>query len=307
MVTAPAGQSSDEGSSTLFNLGSFSDPGVHDNPWTVDVNWGDGSTHSIFTVPDQSPLGVQTHSYDDNGTYTVIVTVTDKDHGSGSNTFTVSVANVAPTAAITGAPASSPEGTPISLGSTATDPSHADTTAGFTKAWSVTKNGGAYASGTGAGFSFTPNDNGTYVVTFSATDKDGGTGADQKTIDVTNVAPTAAITGAPASSPEGTPISLGGPQQMVIFLLLWRRRRIAGGRVRQRTRSAAGWHGGDRSPPFRGGAEAMSMVVPMVVPGTAPVMVAPVIAVVFRNESSGGAAALRAIRAGTPCPRSNQT
>ncbi|MGI9066294.1 MAG: tandem-95 repeat protein [Pyrinomonadaceae bacterium] len=45
------------------------------------------------------------------------------------------------------------------------------------------------ATGSGASFSFTPDDNGTYVVTFTATDDDGGVGADSKTIEVTNVNP----------------------------------------------------------------------------------------------------------------------
>src|SRR5205823_7147601 len=40
-VTAPADQSSDEGSLTSFHLGSFSDPGA-DSPWSVHVDWGDG-------------------------------------------------------------------------------------------------------------------------------------------------------------------------------------------------------------------------------------------------------------------------
>src|SRR5207302_11330800 len=40
-VTAAANQSSDEGASHSFDLGSFTDPGA-DNPWAVDVNWGDG-------------------------------------------------------------------------------------------------------------------------------------------------------------------------------------------------------------------------------------------------------------------------
>src|SRR5262249_24800338 len=58
------------------------------------------------------------------------------------------------------------------------------------------KNSSAYASGTAASFSFTPDDNGTYVVTLTATDKDGGTSPSaQRTILVDNVAPTAAITG----------------------------------------------------------------------------------------------------------------
>jgi hypothetical protein len=110
----------------------------------------------------------------------------------------VLVNNVAPTAAITGAPASghSPEGTAISLGSTVTDPSSADTAAGFTYTWKVNKNGNAFASGTSAGFVFTPDDNGIYVVSLSATDKDGGTSSlAHTTITVDNVAPTAGVTG----------------------------------------------------------------------------------------------------------------
>jgi len=116
---------------------------------------------------------------------------------------------VPPTATITGAPATSPEGTAITLGSTVTDPSAADTAAGFTRSWSVTKNGNPFASGSGASFSFTPDDNGTYVVTLSATDKDGGVGTDSKTINVTNVAPT--IT---AVTPSPTGVLVG---QNVIF------------------------------------------------------------------------------------------
>src|SRR2546421_12446065 len=38
------------------------------------------------------------HTYDDNGSYTVSVKVTDKDGGSDTKTFKVTVANVPPTA-----------------------------------------------------------------------------------------------------------------------------------------------------------------------------------------------------------------
>ena len=109
---------------------------------------------------------------------------------SGSNLiYAVTVTNVAPTVSITGAPASSPEGTAISLGSTVTDPSVADTAAGFTYAWSVTKNGNPFASGSNTSLSFTPDDNGTYVVSLTVTDDDGGSGSDSETVTVTNVAP----------------------------------------------------------------------------------------------------------------------
>jgi PKD repeat protein len=51
------------------------------------------------------------------------------------------------------------------------------------------------ATGTGGSFTFTPDDNGTYVVTLSAKDDDGMEGTKSATIDVTNALPTATITG----------------------------------------------------------------------------------------------------------------
>src|SRR5262249_26433660 len=71
-------------------------------------------------------------------------------------------------------PSSSPEGTAITLASTVTDTGGG--TGPYTYAWSVTKNGVAYASGTptdGTSFTFTPNDNGTYVVSLAVTSADG--------------------------------------------------------------------------------------------------------------------------------------
>ncbi len=181
-------QSGNEGSLLSINLGSFADPGA-DSPWAVDVNWGDGSAHGTASKLTTGTLGSMNHTYADNGTYTVTVMVTDKDHAASSTTFTVGVANVAPTPAIGGAPATSPEGTAISMTGSASDPSSVDTAAGFSWAWSVTKNGVPYANATTQNFSFTPNDNATYVVTLKATDKDGGNASVSKTITVANVAP----------------------------------------------------------------------------------------------------------------------
>jgi hypothetical protein len=114
--------------------------------------------------------------------------IRDKDAGTSTYSAAVAINNVAPTATIAGAPATSPEGTAITVTGSFTDPGTADT---HSQAWSVTKNGVAYGSGgSGASFSFTPNDNGTYVVTYTVTDDDGGVGSDSKTIEVTNVAPT---------------------------------------------------------------------------------------------------------------------
>src|SRR5205823_4888309 len=106
-----------------------------------------------------------------------------------------------------GTPDSSVEGTAITLGSTASDPGTNDT---FTYAWTVTKNGDVYSSGSDSTISFTPGDNGTYLATLVVTDNDGDSATDSQTINVSNIAPTASISGAPGSSPEGTTILLTG-------------------------------------------------------------------------------------------------
>ncbi|MBI1929679.1 hypothetical protein HYR99_36205, partial [Candidatus Poribacteria bacterium] len=173
-----------------------------------------GFTYAWSVTKNGNPFGSGTSAGfsftpDDNATYAVTLNVKDKDNGtSPPDSKTITVTNVAPTASIGGAPTSSPEGTKIDLTSTVTDPSSVDTTAGFTYAWSVTKNGNPFGSGSSAGFNFTPDDNATYAVTLNVKDKDTGTGTDSKTITVTNVAPTASIMGAPASGPEGTKIDL---------------------------------------------------------------------------------------------------
>lgn len=70
---------------------SFSDPGVNDDPWTVSIDWGDGSTDDSYSTNDQGAQGTQTHTYDTPGTYTATVTVTDEDGGEASNTSSSSV------------------------------------------------------------------------------------------------------------------------------------------------------------------------------------------------------------------------
>jgi methionine-rich copper-binding protein CopC len=200
--TADAGgpYSVNEGSSvTVSATGSDADGDTLTYAWDLDDN-GSYETAGQSVSFDASAL-------DGPSSHTIKVQATDTDGATGTGTATVNVVNVPPTAAITGAPPSSPEGTAITVAASVSDPAPADT---FTYAWSVTKDGGAYASGTASTFSFAPDDNGTYVVDLTVTDDDGGSGvALGKTITVTNVDPTAAITGAPVSGPEGTAISLG--------------------------------------------------------------------------------------------------
>jgi hypothetical protein len=88
-------QTAAEGASTAFNLGSFSDSDGG-GPWTVDVNWGDGTQDTIFTVAASGSLGTQTHTYGEEGTYRMIVTVTDTTMGdSGSEGFATTISDPA--------------------------------------------------------------------------------------------------------------------------------------------------------------------------------------------------------------------
>ena len=175
-----------EGSLITLTLTAPFDPSSVDTAagFTYQYDFGSGyGTGNTFTPTD-------------NGVVSVKGKITDKDGGFTEYTGSVTVLNVAPTASIVGAPVNSPEGTKISLTSTVSDPSSVDTAAGFTYAWSVTKDTVAYGSGgSGATFDFTPDDNAAYVVTFSTTDKDGGVGTDTKSITVDNVAPTLTISG----------------------------------------------------------------------------------------------------------------
>lgn len=121
----------------------------------------------------------------EHGTYVVTLVATAQDKTTGTATQTITVTDAPPLVSISGAPTAGQVGTAIALTSNVYSPSPTDTAAGFSYSWSVTKNGTAFASGTTANFSFTPDSQGTYAVTFAATDRDGAIGKDTKTITVT--------------------------------------------------------------------------------------------------------------------------
>jgi hypothetical protein len=178
LVHAPGGATIDEGN-TFSRSGSFSGPVV--DTWVAQVDYGDGSEVQPLFLNQDKTFSLR-HMYTENGVYTLTVIVTDEDGAVGSDTAVINVTNSNPTATINDAPASSPKGSIINLGSTITDPGTADT---FSYAWSVVRNGSPYATGAAASFSFTPEDEGTYEVSLTVTDDDGGTSSESKTIDVT--------------------------------------------------------------------------------------------------------------------------
>ena len=190
MVTAPADQNATEGSGASLNLGSFSDPGA-DSPWTGSVNWGDGSSNTaIGPFSSVGSLGSASHTFANSGSYTVKVSVTDKDGGTGYATFKVTVSNVAPTVTAA-ANQSGDEGTEknFDLGSFS-DP-------GAEASWSVDVNWGDGSTHTTFTKSSTGSlgsrphtyaDNGSYTVTVKVSD-DADEGSASFTVAVGNVAP----------------------------------------------------------------------------------------------------------------------
>ncbi|MCC7476219.1 MAG: hypothetical protein IT425_12555 [Pirellulales bacterium] len=84
-------------------LGLFIDPGLLDTH-TATVNWGDGSATENATIFQGLGAGALggSHTYADDGIYTVTVSVADGDGGSDTKTFHVAVGNVAPFADLTG-------------------------------------------------------------------------------------------------------------------------------------------------------------------------------------------------------------
>src|SRR5262249_19697283 len=108
----------------------------------------------------------------DSGVYVVSLTATDKDGGvSAPVTANFISSNVPPVVAIGGTNATFTEGSPVQLTEQVTDVP--GDLAGLTYDWTVKRGGTTVASGTTATIAFTPSDNGSYVVTASAIDKDG--------------------------------------------------------------------------------------------------------------------------------------
>ncbi|MBO3705820.1 MAG: hypothetical protein J5X21_05380 [Candidatus Accumulibacter sp.] len=186
----------DEGAAYTLNLGAVSDPGT-DTVTGYSIDWGDGTVTA-------GSAGDNAHVYADGANaYTIQVSVTDEDgtHLAGSKAITVD--NVAPGIALTGA-ASVDEGASYTLNLGAVSDPGTDTVTGYSIDWgdgtvtagSAGDNAHVYADGANA-----------YTIQVSVTDEDGTHLAGSKAVTVDNVAPGIALTGA-ASVDEGASYTL---------------------------------------------------------------------------------------------------
>jgi PKD repeat protein len=188
---------------TALNLSSaVTDPGAAD---TFSYDWSVTTDGSLIASGSEADLSFTPR---DNGAYNVSLKVTDDDGGETTVIRTINVLNEPPIPGILGVPDSVYEGTTINLTSSVSDPGLDDT---FTYAWTVKKNGVDYASGSSTNFSFTPDDNGSYVVSLNVSDNDGGEGSTSQTITVVNAAPVLSnISVTPGNINEGGAVTVSG-------------------------------------------------------------------------------------------------
>ncbi len=182
-VEAGNNQTTNEGTAVYLAPVTFTDPALNYDVYTALINWGDGNVTSGNVSPPPSGGGngivSGSHIYGDNGVFTVTVTVNDGDGGIGSDNFTVTVNNVAPTAEA-GGPYAGVTNQPVPLDGSATDPGSNDVP---TYDWDLDNNG-SYETTNQQNPTKTFSSAGTYTVRLRVTDDDGGVGTDQATVTI---------------------------------------------------------------------------------------------------------------------------
>jgi len=141
-------------------------------------NFGDGA----------NATGVVTsHAYDENGIYTVALTVTDDDGLTDTDIKSIAVLNRPPVASFTESTTTAPTGTPIFFNASASYDLD-----GSIVSYSWTFGDGTDATGVTVSHAYA--DNGIYTVTLTVTDNDSASATATATKTITNRPPTASFT-----------------------------------------------------------------------------------------------------------------
>jgi hypothetical protein len=202
-ITDPADEVLVPTGTTLAFAASFTDAGANDTH-TCAFDFADGSPVAPGTIADGTCT--TRHPFTVAGVHDVVVTVTDDDGGTGTDTVRV-VVNSAPEVAA-GGPYSGQEGSAIELAGTVTDPDGPD----LTTAWTITPGAGVDAGATCAitaagalSTSVSCTDDGSYTLTLTADDGLNAPVTATTTLTLFNVAPSVTIT-APA---DGVVVATG--------------------------------------------------------------------------------------------------
>jgi PKD repeat protein len=180
-----------EGQQVEFQA-TATDAGLNDS-LTYNWNFGDNTNPVIGQNA--------THTFADNGSYNVVLTVTDKDGAATTQTVVAKVDNVAPTIVNITKPTQINEGQSVAFSATATDPGTKDT---LIYSWNF---GDTTTAVVGQNVTHTFADNGNYNVVLTVTDKDGGVTTQTVVAKVDNVAPTIVSIAKPNTIKEGESVT----------------------------------------------------------------------------------------------------
>jgi hypothetical protein len=179
-----------EGSTYTLSL-SASDPGHAISGWSI--NWGDGAVQAVTGTPTSV-----THVYaDGTNLFTIAASATDDVGTYNASSRSVTVNDVPPTLAISGATSIS-AGATYTLAMSATDPG-GDTISGWTINWGDGSSP-QLLSGNPSSVSHVFALGGRYNITASATNEDGTFNANVLSVAVGTVAPTIQVSGAASSN-----------------------------------------------------------------------------------------------------------
>lgn len=221
VTLAPESFTTAGGEAFSGEVATFTEPGSSPqaSDFAATIDWGDGTTGlaSSIVVDSSNPHLFHVFAaktYSETGTYTVRTTVTNKGLLPVSGTATATVANVAPTVVAANVPSVVFAGTSATFVFSATDPSNADTQAGFTYLidWGdgSTPTTVAATAGNGSGVTLTKTyaAAGSVTVRVTATDKEGLASApftQQLAISPVPTVSSVVVNGSPATGGGVTP------------------------------------------------------------------------------------------------------